>query len=141
MTVLDRLLMWLERRGPTGWRGERIAARYLKRQGYRILARNLRSRVGEIDILAQAPSPDERTVVVVEVKSGVVDDDPLKRTTRPEQHVNPAKQRKLSALATQLSRKRGLNNRPMRFDVLAVELPPSGDPIIRHHPAAFEATF
>ena len=43
---------WLNRL--LGNRGERIAARYLSRQGYRILARQARNKVGEIDLIAQA---------------------------------------------------------------------------------------
>ncbi|MCC6580214.1 MAG: YraN family protein, partial [Phycisphaeraceae bacterium] len=61
---------WIRRqlsRLATGQRGEQLAAQYLRRQGYRILARNLRFRFGEIDLLAMAP--DGLTVVVVEVKA------------------------------------------------------------------------
>ncbi len=155
MNLLDRLWFWLERRGPTGQRGERIAARYLRQKGYRILGRNLRSRLGEIDLLAQAPKPDQRTIVIVEVKSGVVDvpataagmaadakgSAPSSRWARPEQHVDINKQRKLTALAGELIRRRGLGDRPVRFDVVAVELRPTGDPVIRHHPSAFQAAW
>ena len=42
-----------ERIHPLGKRGERAVCRLLKRKGYRIVARNFRSRHGEIDIVAQ----------------------------------------------------------------------------------------
>ena len=42
-----------ERSRERGRRGERIAARYLERDGYTILARNYRSRFGEIDLIAR----------------------------------------------------------------------------------------
>jgi len=50
-------------RWQTGARAEAAAARYLKRRGYRILERNLRTRLGEIDIVAT----DGNWLVVVEV--------------------------------------------------------------------------
>ena len=49
-----------------GRAGERHAARYLRRQGCRILARNLRTPVGEVDLLAQ----EGAWLIVVEVKAG-----------------------------------------------------------------------
>ncbi len=48
-----------------GPRGERVAARYLRRQGLRILARNVRFGRDEIDLVAL----DGETLVFVEVKS------------------------------------------------------------------------
>jgi len=47
-----------------GRRGERAAARLLKRQGYKILAKNLRAGRGELDLLARQGS----LLVVVEVR-------------------------------------------------------------------------
>lgn len=116
-------------------RGEQLAARFLRREGYRILARNLRSRLGEIDILAEAP--DRRTIGVVEVKTSLPDshaDNP-----RPEVRVNLHKQRKLVALASQIARQYRLTDRPIRFDVIGVDLKHDGTATIRHHPAAFES--
>jgi len=48
----------------TGSGGERAAGRYLRANGYRILKRNLRTPVGEVDLLCLAP--DRRTIVLVE---------------------------------------------------------------------------
>ncbi|MBI4601734.1 MAG: YraN family protein, partial [Planctomycetes bacterium] len=50
--------------GGLGRRGERAAARHLRRQGLRILARNVREGRGEIDLVAL----DGATLVFVEVK-------------------------------------------------------------------------
>ncbi len=51
-----------------GWQGESLAARHLKRLGYRVLQRNVRvGRKDEIDILAYDPT--ENVLVFVEVKS------------------------------------------------------------------------
>ena len=117
-----------------GARGERAAARYLRRAGYKILARNLRNRFGEIDLVVQPRR--ERTVVIVEVKAGTRDNPP------PEAHVNRAKQAKLTALAGQLVRRYGLEDRPVRFDVVGVVWPEGASKPTRvtHHPGAFQAT-
>lgn len=117
-----------------GRHGERLAARHLKKNGYRILARNVRNRCGELDLIALAP--DQRTVVAVEVKAGAANP-----TYPPELHVTPAKQRKIVALTAQLARRYRLTQSAFRFDVIAVEFPDVGDPVIRHHVSAFEANF
>ena len=135
MNLWRYLLCQFDRFRSTGPVGERLAVRHLRRQRYRILARNLRSRLGEIDIVAQAP--DRLTLVVVEVKatkSGSSD-------SPPEVHVNEQKQRKLTALACQFARRCGMTDRPIRFDVVGVDLAgPDGGPVIRHHVGAFEST-
>jgi putative endonuclease len=130
----NRLLSSLGVDRSVGRRGERIAAGYLRKHRYRILARNLRVGRGEIDILAQAP--DAKTIVIVEVKSGCGDG------PRPEVHVNLAKERKLAAMASLLSRNPALRQRPVRFDVIGVQWPDesvSGRPSVRHHVGAFES--
>jgi len=128
------LASWRSTHSAPGPRGERAAAKHLKRRGYRILARNLRSRLGEVDLLAEAP--DGRTIVVVEVKAGIGRD-----AYAAEARVGPDKQRKLVALAAQLARRHGLEDRPIRFDVIGVGLDPAGraPPAIRHYEAAFES--
>ncbi|MBQ9757940.1 MAG: YraN family protein [Clostridia bacterium] len=49
----------------TGRLGEDVAAAYLKKQGYKILAQNYRCKAGEIDIIAK----DGEDLVFVEVKT------------------------------------------------------------------------
>ena len=53
------------RRLSIGREGEEQAARYLQQQGLEILARNLRTRYGELDIVAR----EGRTLVIVEVRT------------------------------------------------------------------------
>ena len=68
MFGLPILRGWLATRFPPkslGQLGEDAAARYLKRLGYKILARGHDSRLGELDIIAV----DSRTIVFVEVKT------------------------------------------------------------------------
>ena len=116
-----------------GTSAERLVARDLHRRGYRVLARNLRNRCGEIDIVAEAP--DRRTIAVVEVKASAQDEDAVPA----EIHVNLYKQRKLVALACQLARWYRLTDRPIRFDIAGVHVPALGPPVIRYHAGAFES--
>jgi putative endonuclease len=129
----ERLERW--RRPPLAQRGERAAERHLRRAGYRILARNLRCRLGEIDLLAEDRA--NRQIVIVEVKTSRAESPP------PEVRVNHAKQRKLTALADHLVRRHRLQDRAVRFDVVAVVWPDGQrrPAEIRHHPAAFGAAW
>ncbi len=54
-----------EQRRQLGALGERLAAQHLERRGYRVLDRNVRTRAGEIDLIAF----DGRTLAFVEVKT------------------------------------------------------------------------
>ena len=117
----------------TGRRGERLAERWLRRRGYRILQRNLRIGDEEADLIML--DPDGRTIVIVEVKSRASDDPP------PELSVGPQKQHRLSRFAGRLMRRPGYADRPIRFDVLIVIGPQTKQPEIRHHPGAFECTY
>lgn len=116
-----------------------MAARFLRKRGYRILARNVNFSHGEIDLLVEAP--DKKTIVVVEVKAAEVatDTPPAASRPRPEVHVNHVKQRKLVSLAAQAVKRYRLHNRPVRFDVVGVDLPEKKKPVIRHHVGAFES--
>lgn len=121
----------------TGSRGERLAEKHLRKQGYRVLRRNARLPGGEIDLLCEAP--DKRTIVLVEVKA--------RRLTPgeappPEAAITHEKAAKLRRLGERLKRANGWTDRPMRIDVVAVELPPRGEkrpPVIRHHENAVGA--
>jgi len=81
-----RSLSWLrprrDRRHALGNRGERVAARYLRRHGHRILVRNYRCPAGEIDLVC---SHDD-TVVFIEVKTRTDDSaEDVQEALRPAQ--------------------------------------------------------
>ncbi len=57
--------MATDTRRPIGIKGEEEAARFLSRCGYAILDKNVRTRVGEIDLVAK----EGKTLVFVEVKT------------------------------------------------------------------------
>ncbi|MEL6328858.1 MAG: YraN family protein [Planctomycetota bacterium] len=118
----------LRRRGGLGPWGERRAASYLRRRGFRVVGRNVRTRIGEADLVCVAP--DRRTMVLVEVKTrdarGVAGD------RRPESQLTGAKRAKLRRLVDSLARSPAWRDRPWRIDVLAVERRERGRPEIRH---------
>ena len=100
----------------TGQRGERIAARYLRRNGCRILARNYRAGRHEIDLIAEDKATG--TIVFVEVKT---------RTEgglgRPAEAVDANKQRFLRLAAEQWLSENDARDCSARFDVIEVLLP------------------
>lgn len=114
-----------------GTRSERAAARFLRRQGYRIVTRNYTCPLGEIDLIAL----DDRTIVFVEVRSTASAD-----VHRPAASVDAAKQRRLTDLALYYLKQHRLLNQSARFDVLAMSWPVDRrEPAITHHRNAFEA--
>jgi putative endonuclease len=114
-----------------GSRSERAAVRFLRRLGYRILARNYTCPHGELDLVAL----DGRCVVFVEVRSTETDD-----LERPAASVDRAKQRRLTDVALHFLQRHGLLEHAARFDVLAVSWPPGRrEPAIVHYRQAFEA--
>ena len=114
-----------------GDRGEREAARYLRRKGYKILARQYRNRLGELDLIAL----DGTWIVFVEVKtrSSV-------SAGHPVEAVTPAKQAQLTRLALVYLKEHGLLEHRARFDVVAVTWPKDArQPEIVHYCHAFPA--
>lgn len=109
-----------------GAAGEKIAAQHLQRIGCRIVARNWRSRLGEVDIICE----DKDTLVFVEVKAAK-----HLSALPPELRVNRRKRRKLLTLA-QHYLKVNHTDRPVRFDVVSV-WSENGTPQIRHVKDAF----
>lgn len=113
-------------------RGENAAARYLKRRGYKIVARGSRTRWSELDLVAV----DGRTVVFVEVKTRASDERGL-----PAEAVDLEKQQRITRAALAYSRRHGLLDVASRFDVISIVWPAgSRKPNIEHFKNAFEAT-
>jgi putative endonuclease len=134
MRLRQALSNWVRRVFPKktlGQRGEAAADRYLRRRGYKILARSNRLKPGELDLVAL----DRKTIVFVEVKTRQ-----SKETGLPEEAVNYPKQRKLTLLAKTFLKRHGLLEYPARFDVIAIVWPADKwFPTIEHIKNAFEA--
>jgi putative endonuclease len=95
-----------------GVRGEKLACRFLGRQGYKILYRNFRTRYGgEVDIVCR----DRDTLVFVEVKTRTGED-----FGRPLEAVDAAKRKRISRGA--LAWLQMLDNPDIlfRFDVVEI---------------------
>ena len=115
-----------------GDRGERAAVRYLKKQGFRIIAKQYRNSYGEVDIVAQ----DGKTTVFVEVKTRTSTND-----GQPFEAVDLRKQEKITRIALAWLKKHGRLEQPSRFDVVSILWPDErGEPQIQHFRNAFEAT-
>lgn len=114
-----------------GAAGEKAAAQFLRKLGYRILARGHRQRLGEIDLIAL----DEGCVVFVEVKTWRSD-----RVHDPSEAVNRSKQEKLTRAALIYLKKNKLLDVPARFDVISIVWADDAqEPTLRHFKSAFEA--
>ena len=116
-------------RGPrSGASGESLACRHLEGRGFVILARNYRCRSGEVDVVAR----HGEATVFVEVK---------------ERHgashgagcdsVTFGKRRRIVRAARLYASSHGLEERPLRFDVVSIDWTQAGRPIIRHDQGAF----
>jgi putative endonuclease len=117
---------------PLGRQGEEIACRYLARLGYRILVRNYRTRLGEVDIIAE----QGKTLVFVEVKTR------RGRTCgHPFEAVTPAKCRQISKVALLYLAETGREKQAARFDVVAVSLAGGGEPVIELARNAFDLSY
>lgn len=91
--------------------GENVATQYLKKQKYKILERNYKNQIGEIDIIAK----DKKVLVFVEVKA---------RTSemfgRPCEAVDFKKQQKIHSVASVYLKEHKLEDAEFRFDVIEV---------------------
>jgi len=101
-----------------GKKGEKAAEKYLKKQGYRILKKNYRTKVGEIDLIAE----HNNVLVFIEVKSRA--DTALEH---PFMAVTPRKQKKIAQTANCFLVQNKVGDREIRFDVVSV-LPGNENP-------------
>src|SRR5690242_11125302 len=114
-----------------GKAGEDIACDVLRRRGYEILARRYRTRYGEIDIVAV----HQGVLVFVEVKARRGD-----AFGSGAEAVTVWKQRRIAQMAADYVVRRRLQERPCRFDVVAVTMG-EGEPRVDVIPDAFPAVF
>ncbi len=113
--------------------GENIATDYLKKNGYQILARNFKTKWGELDIIAQK----NRVIIFVEVKSLNKN---LKSDFQPEDEITFHKARQLQKMTQiYLSNNKLQLDTPHQIDILAIELAENGQVAnIRHIENAIE---
>jgi putative endonuclease len=112
-----------------GARGERLAAQYAKKTlRFAILARNVRSPDGELDLVAL----DGQCLVFIEVRTRASD-----AFGAPERSIRAAKRRFLIRAARWYMRRHRVKNLTPRFDVIAIIWAANAPPVIRHHRGVF----
>lgn len=116
-----------------GTRGEMIAVRHLRQNGYTILIKNFRDTIsrGEIDIIARYGEE----IVFVEVKSGRG-----KQFGPPETWVHTRKQQRIARAAQRYLQDHQLFDVPCRFDVIGIMLDQT-PPHITHIEQAFWSNY
>ena len=122
MTILDPRRLF-------GQEGEATAERYLRHKGYRILEKNLRSSLGELDLVAE----DGQVLGFVEVKA--------RRTEEfggAVHAVHRRKQEKLIQLASQYLARHHMSKRICRFDVILLQGTEASLSQVEHIQNAFE---
>ena len=110
-----------------GETGERIAEKFLKESGYRIIARNYKTDAGEIDLVVT----DDEFLVFVEVKARLSDEFGL-----PCEAVDRKKQCKINMVAGQFIKQNMYFGAPVRFDVIEVYF---SDGSVNHIENAFDS--
>lgn len=117
----------MNNRQSLGGLGEDLAAGFLKKQGYKILERNYRTPLGEIDLIGR----HRGALVFIEVKT--------RRSERfgaGQEAVHSAKQAKLRKLADYYLKQKRLGEVAVRFDVVGI-LWQEGKPLIELIEGAF----
>ncbi len=113
-----------------GQSGEEVAFEFLRKKGYRILEKNYKTLLGEIDIIAR----DKEQLVFVEVKS-------LSDTSYilPQEMVNKRKQEQIIRVALSYLKAKGLKGADCRFDCVAVVFSLGKEPEIELIKDAFQS--
>jgi putative endonuclease len=114
-----------------GKEGERVAEAYLRKKGYKIVERNYRCALGELDLIVL----DRGVLVFVEVKT---------RTGNgfgtPFEAVEFRKQQKMIQAAQYFIAQKGLQQRDSRFDVVGISWL-GREPMVEHIENAFELSW
>jgi putative endonuclease len=115
-----------------GREGEKLARKYLTRQGYKHIESNYLIGEGEIDLIMR----EGRTFVFVEVKTRQSED-----FVAGECLVHYAKQRHMAAAARQFIQTHQLHEYPCRFDAVIIITPEGQKPVVRHERNIFTPRF
>jgi putative endonuclease len=106
--------------------GEQLALDHLERLGYALVARNHRTRFGELDLVVS----DDRALVFVEVKTRRAS-----RPGRPWENLHDAKRAQVRRMAAAFLAE--VRDRPraaeLRFDAVGVTLDPQGRMVALEH--------
>lgn len=95
-----------------GKKGEELAVKFLKKAGYNILEKNFRSRLGEVDIIAE----EKGSLVFIEVKSRA-----SRQFGDPKEAITEQKKRQISKTALGFMNRHKLFGQQARFDVVTIQ--------------------
>jgi putative endonuclease len=126
--LLNRCKLLADRKKLGQW-GERRCESFLKKKGFRKLARNFSCRSGEIDLIMV---DSEGAIIFVEVRTKTDEG-----FSPPEESVTYSKKEKLLRTARYFLAAHSIENRPFRFDVVTIVLGQSGPARIKHYENAF----
>ena len=107
-----------------GKMGEDAAVGFLKRKGYKIIQRNYKNKLGEIDIIAK----DSSALCFIEVKTRADEN-----FAPAENAITPAKKTRMSRTARYFLAANNINDRALRFDVVTIVLNDTSREEIRHY--------
>lgn len=101
-----------------GQKGEETAVKILKKQGYKIIERNFRTKMGEIDIIAM----DGEYTCFVEVRLRKNND-----YGSPADTIDARKRRRIMNTAKYYAQKKRIYDSPMRFDAVLINADSFGE--------------
>ena len=116
-------------RAKLGRWGEKCGERFLKRKGFKTLARNFSCRTGELDLVMVDP---EGVIAFVEVKTRA-----RERFVPAEAVITAPKRRRIGRAARFFLARHDIQDRIFRFDVITIVVGNCGSPEIRHYEGAF----
>ena len=114
-----------------GSSGEKLAYRYLKSLGYRVMESNFQTALGEIDLVAY----QDQTLIFVEVKTRR-----SKKWGTPFMAVTATKQKKIIQVALEYIQVKKPRYDDLRFDIISIVWLPEKEPHMEHFPGAFDAS-
>lgn len=108
--------------------GEIYANKFLIKKGYKILDKNYRCKIGEVDIIAK----DKEYLVFIEVKTRY-----SLKYGYPCESVTKWKQKNIIRVAQHYLKKKDLYNQSIRFDVIEILIDQNQKPWVRHMENSF----
>jgi putative endonuclease len=109
--------------------GEKRAKKFLEKKDCTTLAKNYLCKTGELDLVM---ADSDGTIVFVEVKTRSTDD-----FAEPEDAITASKKIRMSRAAQYFLKTHNIENKPCRFDVVAITLDRNGRETVKHYTNAF----
>ena len=126
--LFNRKKLLADRRLLGRW-GEKYCEKFLRSKGYKTLTRNFSCRTGEIDLIMV---DSDLSIVFVEVRTKTDE-----KFSDVESSITAVKKKRLKRAARYFLATNNIENRPFRFDIVAIVLGQKGTPEIRHYENAF----